>query len=163
MAYFFLPELYSPYLLKLKAQRMRKETGDSRYHHPHENVKIDFKSVVTKHFTRPVRMLVTEPMVACIALYASFVYGLLYMTLEVFPIGKRHCSLGLNFNRANRTQSLNSIAAGHWSHRLSPSSPYLLVSYLQSSLISQTSPATLVLLTPTMADLYQKPAFFPWF
>ena len=31
-------------------------------------------------------MLFTEPMVACIAFYASFVYGLLYLTLEVFPI-----------------------------------------------------------------------------
>lgn len=86
MAYFFLPEMYTPYLLKRKAQRLRKETGDSRYHHPHEDVKIDVKSIVTKHFTRPIVMLTTEPMVTCIALYASFVYGLLYMTLEVFPI-----------------------------------------------------------------------------
>lgn len=86
MGFFFLPEVYAPYLLKKKAQRLRKETGDSRWHHPHEEVKIDFKSIVTKHFTRPVKMLVTEPMVTCIALYASFVYGLLYMTLEVFPI-----------------------------------------------------------------------------
>lgn len=31
-------------------------------------------------------MLFTEPMVTCIALYASFVYGLLFLTLEVFPI-----------------------------------------------------------------------------
>ena len=31
-------------------------------------------------------MLLTEPMVTCIALYASFVYGLLFLTLEVFPI-----------------------------------------------------------------------------
>ena len=31
-------------------------------------------------------MLLTEPMVICIAIYASFVYGLLYLTLEVFPI-----------------------------------------------------------------------------
>ena len=31
-------------------------------------------------------MLFAEPMVTCIALYASFVYGLLYLSLEVFPI-----------------------------------------------------------------------------
>lgn len=87
LAFFCLPEVYAPFLLKQKAQRLRKETGDSRWHHPHEDMKLDVKSVVTKHFTRPVRMLITEPMVTCIALYASFVYGLLYMTLEVFPIG----------------------------------------------------------------------------
>lgn len=82
----FFPEVYPPVLLKRKAQRLRKETGDSRYYHPHEDLKVDFKSVVTKQLTRPLRMLLTEPMVICIAIYASFVYGVLYMTLEVFPI-----------------------------------------------------------------------------
>jgi MFS family permease len=84
--YFFFPEVYAPYLLKRRAQRLRKETGDQRYHHPHEDVKIDFNSIVTKHFTRPVRMLLTEPMVTLIAIYASFVFALLYMTLEFFTI-----------------------------------------------------------------------------
>lgn len=86
MSFFCLPEVYSPYLLKQKAQRMRKETGDNRWHHPHEEVKIDPKSIVTKHLARPALMLITEPMVTCIAIYASFVYSILYMTLEVFPI-----------------------------------------------------------------------------
>jgi MFS family permease len=85
-AFFCLPESYSPVLLKKKAQRLRKETGDSRWHHPHEDVKLDVKTVVTKHLARPIIMLTTEPMVTCIAFYASFVYGILYMTLEVFPI-----------------------------------------------------------------------------
>lgn len=49
-------------------------------------MKLSPKEIVTKHFTRPIRMLLTEPMVTCIAIYASFVYALLYMTLEVFPI-----------------------------------------------------------------------------
>lgn len=31
-------------------------------------------------------MFFTEPLVTSIALYASFVYGLLFLTLEVFPI-----------------------------------------------------------------------------
>ena len=83
---FALPEMYGPVLLKFKAQRMRKETGNHNFYHPHENLKLDFKSMVTRHFSRPLLMLVTEPMVTCIALYASFVFALLYMTLEVFPI-----------------------------------------------------------------------------
>lgn len=83
---FCLPETYSPVLLKKKARRLRKETGDQRYYHPHEAVKIDPKSIFTKHLARPFLMLFTEPVVTCIALYASFVYGVMYMTLEVFPI-----------------------------------------------------------------------------
>lgn len=31
-------------------------------------------------------MFYTEPMLTCVAIYASFVYGLLFLTLEVFPI-----------------------------------------------------------------------------
>ncbi|KAF2425225.1 MFS general substrate transporter [Tothia fuscella] len=83
---FCFPEVYAPYLLKKRAQKLRKDTGDDRYHHPHEGIKLDLNSIVTKHFARPVLMLTTEPMVSCIAVYASFVFGLLYMTLEVFPI-----------------------------------------------------------------------------
>ncbi|KAL8801006.1 MAG: hypothetical protein Q9182_004750 [Xanthomendoza sp. 2 TL-2023] len=83
---FTLPELYSPLLLKRKAVRLRKSTGNQAYWHPHEEVKLDFKSIVTKQISRPLRMLFTEPMVTCITLYASFVYGLLYLTLVVFPI-----------------------------------------------------------------------------
>jgi MFS family permease len=83
---FCMPELYGPVLLKSKAKRLRKETGDQRYWHPHEENKLDFKSIVTKHLSRPLLMLTTEPMVTCIAFYASFVYALLYLTLEVFPI-----------------------------------------------------------------------------
>jgi len=93
---FCLPEMYGPFLLKNKARRLRKETGDPRHHHPHEDIKFDFKSIVTKHFSRPLIMLTTEPMVTVICLYASFVFALLYATLEVFPIvfyEQRHWAL----------------------------------------------------------------------
>lgn len=86
VAIFFLPETYAPVLLKRKAQRLRKETGNERFFHPQERIKLSPKTIITKHFSRPILMLTTEPMVTCIALYASFVYALLYMTLEVFPI-----------------------------------------------------------------------------
>ena len=81
LALFLMPELYSPVLLKRKAQRLRKETGDERYWHPHEAEKINFSNILTKHVSRPLKMLTTEPMVTCIAIYASFVYALLYITL----------------------------------------------------------------------------------
>lgn len=81
-----MPEVFPLVILKRKAQRLRKETGDSRYWHPHESVKINLNNIITKHLSRPLRMLLTEPMVTAIAIYASFAYGLLYMTLEMFPI-----------------------------------------------------------------------------
>jgi MFS family permease len=86
MCLFGLPETYAPVLLKRKARRLRKETGNEDLYHPHEHVRLDPKSIITKHFSRPLLMLFMEPMVACIALYASFVYALLYLTLQIFPI-----------------------------------------------------------------------------
>ncbi|GAD98454.1 bicyclomycin resistance protein, putative [Paecilomyces variotii No. 5] len=91
-----LPETYHPVLLKRKAQRLRKETGNNQYWHPQENERIKPKNVVTKYISRPLRMLLTEPIVTAIALYASFVYGLLFFQLESFPVvfyQNRHYSL----------------------------------------------------------------------
>jgi len=81
-----MPEVFPLVILKRKAKRLRKETNDSRYWHPHESQKINLQNILTKHLSRPLRMLTTEPMVTAIAIYASFVYGLVYMTLELFPI-----------------------------------------------------------------------------
>nr|POF14047.1 putative mfs-type transporter [Quercus suber] len=81
-----MPETSEPVLLQRKARLLRKLNRDSHYYHPHEHMKVDLSSVMTKHLARPLRMLLTEPMVTCITAYASFVYGLVYLTLEVFPI-----------------------------------------------------------------------------
>ena len=86
MGYFFLPEVYAPVLLKWKAQKLRKDTGDDRFWAPHERIKLDIKSIVTKQLSRPLTMLVVEPMVTAICFYASFVFAILYLTLELFPI-----------------------------------------------------------------------------
>lgn len=86
ISYFCLPEVYGPVLLGRKAKSIRKQTGDNRYWHPQERIKVDVKSIVTKQFSRPLMMLTTEPMVAAICFYASFTFAILYLTLEVFPI-----------------------------------------------------------------------------
>lgn len=86
LTFFYMPEMYPPVLLKRKAERLRKQTGNDKFYHPQERLKLDFKSIVTKQLSRPLKMLVSEPMVACIAFYASFVYAILYLALQVFPI-----------------------------------------------------------------------------
>lgn len=88
-----LPESYGPVLLRRRDRKLqdqpdveganaRCDTGDP----VKTKGDVSFSGVLSKHFRRPLVMLATEPMVASIACYASFVYGILYMTLEVFPI-----------------------------------------------------------------------------
>jgi hypothetical protein len=86
MGVFAFPEMYVLVLLKWKAQRLRKETGNQALYHLYGRMKLSPKEIVTKHFLRPILMLLTEPMATSIALYASCVYGLLFLTLEVFLI-----------------------------------------------------------------------------
>jgi MFS family permease len=83
VCFFCLPESYSPVLLARRAKKLRAD-GAVDYYHLHEQLKLDFKTIITKHFTRPLLMLATEPIVTCVAFYASFVYGILYLTLELF-------------------------------------------------------------------------------
>ena len=80
-----LPETYAAILLKRHAARLRHTTGNQRWHHPHEDVKLDLHSILVVHLARPVRMLLTEPIVAALALYAAFVYALQFVSLEIFP------------------------------------------------------------------------------
>ncbi|QKX55516.1 uncharacterized protein TRUGW13939_02609 [Talaromyces rugulosus] len=86
LTFFCLPEVYPLVLLKRKAQNLRKETNDSRFYHPHEHLKLDVQSIMTKQLARPLKMLFTEPIVTCVSFYAAFVYGVMYLALELFPI-----------------------------------------------------------------------------
>jgi MFS family permease len=83
---FCLPEVCSPVILKWKAQKLRKGTGNPAYFHAYEHIKLDPKTTITKHLSRPLRMLTAEPMVTCITFHASFFYGILYLTIEVSQV-----------------------------------------------------------------------------
>ncbi|KAJ9113210.1 hypothetical protein QFC22_006049 [Naganishia vaughanmartiniae] len=72
---FTIPETYTPKILARKAKRLRKETGDDRYWAPLERNERDIKSLSKVLFIKPFQMLFTEPMLAAITVYMSFVYG----------------------------------------------------------------------------------------
>lgn len=79
------PETYAPVLLHRRAVKLRQSKSSEQYWHPHETMGFDVHAIVTKHLQRPIRMLLTEPIVLCLALYASFAYGLAYLFLEAIP------------------------------------------------------------------------------
>ena len=70
--FIFLPETYGPVILKHRAQKMRKETGDESIIAPIELEKTDFNHIVTVILTRPLRMLCFEPLVLFTCLYLSY-------------------------------------------------------------------------------------------
>jgi DHA1 family multidrug resistance protein-like MFS transporter len=84
--FFFLEETYPPVILVSKAAELRRRTKNWGIHAKQEEIEIDFRELVTKNFSRPMRLLVSEPIVLLISLYLAFVYGLLYLFLTAYPL-----------------------------------------------------------------------------
>lgn len=73
-----LDESYPPALLVTKARRLRHETGNWALHARHEEWDVGVKELANKFLLTPFRLLAT-PIAFLVALYASFVYGILYL------------------------------------------------------------------------------------
>lgn len=82
VGFFTLRETYGPVLLKRKARRLCKETGDLRYCAPHF-LQSPIKSVV-EGLVRPVKMLLTQVIIQALSLYTAYIFGLLYLFLSTF-------------------------------------------------------------------------------
>jgi DHA1 family multidrug resistance protein-like MFS transporter len=83
---FFLEETYPPVILISKAAELRRRTKNWGIHAKQEEIEVDFRELITKNFSRPLRLLVTEPIVLLLSIYMAFIYGLLYLFLTAYPI-----------------------------------------------------------------------------
>ena len=81
----WLKETSHEIILTEKAVIIRRETGNWGVHARQEKVEFDFREIARKYFTRPLRMLATEPIVLAVSLYMSFIYGIVYALLEAYP------------------------------------------------------------------------------
>lgn len=73
-----LPETYGPIVLKSKAKKMRKQTGNGNVFAPSELEKRDLHELLVVILTRPIRMFLFEGIVLCSCLYLSLVYAIFY-------------------------------------------------------------------------------------
>ncbi|KAF9893610.1 hypothetical protein FE257_010922 [Aspergillus nanangensis] len=80
-----VPETYTPVILSHKAALLRRESHNWAIHAKQDEIEVDFRELVHNNFTRPLRMLVTEPIIGLVSLYMSFVYGLVYALLVAYP------------------------------------------------------------------------------
>ncbi|KAJ9233003.1 hypothetical protein DTO207G8_6343 [Paecilomyces variotii] len=91
-----VPETHAPTLLRRKLEAVQKVADESARRgsirrmispgvNPQQN-KITLRIFVTKYLTRPLVMLVSEPILLLTTLYMSLVYGTLYLFFEAYPI-----------------------------------------------------------------------------
>lgn len=81
-----LPETYGPVLLARRAAKIRKADPSARVVAPHELEDTDFKQLATVVLTRPVRMIIFEPLVNTTCAYLSLCYAIFYMSFQAYPL-----------------------------------------------------------------------------
>lgn len=99
MGYFVIPETSAARILQLRAAKLRKDTGNTAYHSKADQQKLTLNTVVNVYLLRPFVMLVEEPILALVTAYMSFLYGIVYLLFEAFPVSfheERGWSLGIS-------------------------------------------------------------------
>ncbi|KAJ5690471.1 MFS general substrate transporter [Penicillium macrosclerotiorum] len=86
MNLFFLKESYPPVVLVDKAAELRRRTKNWGIHAKQEEIEVDFKDLIINNFSRPLRLLIKEPLILAVTIYLSFIYGLLYCFLTAYTI-----------------------------------------------------------------------------
>ncbi|KAF2125197.1 MFS general substrate transporter [Dothidotthia symphoricarpi CBS 119687] len=93
-----IPETSAARILQLRAAKIRKDTGNTEYHSKADLQKLTPKVVFSVYLLRPFSMFFQEPILALITAYMSFLYGILYLLFEAFPVSfhqERGWSLGV--------------------------------------------------------------------
>lgn len=83
---FTIPETYSPVLLKRRAIKLRKETGNENLRAELELERSDLSHVITVVLTRPVRMFCTEAIIFFSCMYLATTYSIFFMFFQSFPL-----------------------------------------------------------------------------
>lgn len=96
-AWLVTKETFAPLILRRKARRLRHESKNWALHAESEEQPVDVRVLITRYLTKPIRMLVQEPIVshtepicnsvprpthvklAILTAYTTFTYGLLYV------------------------------------------------------------------------------------
>ncbi|KAF2138166.1 uncharacterized protein K452DRAFT_95987 [Aplosporella prunicola CBS 121167] len=102
----YLQETYAPVLLKRKAAKLRRETGNEKLRTEFDSEKT-LGNVLRTAFFRPFRLLGTQLIIQALAVYMAFLYGLMYLVLSTFP------TLWTGtYNESTGISGLNYIALG---------------------------------------------------
>ncbi|KAK9480685.1 major facilitator superfamily domain-containing protein [Lipomyces japonicus] len=83
---FTIPETYAPAILKKRAAKLRKETGDDSYVTEAERNPKPLGEMMKISLYRPIILLFGELIVFLISIYMSVIYGLLYMFFFAYPV-----------------------------------------------------------------------------
>jgi hypothetical protein len=80
-----LQETFSRVILARKAKILRKESGNNCFMTEWEAEGQSLGQKLRTAFKRPIKLITTQPIVQCVAIYMAFLYGVIYLVLSTFP------------------------------------------------------------------------------
>ncbi|TKA69624.1 hypothetical protein B0A55_06770, partial [Friedmanniomyces simplex] len=83
---FVIEETSAARILQIRAKKLRYETKNWALHAKADENRVTARTILTVYLVRPFVMLGREPILACITAYMSFLYGVLYLLFEAYPI-----------------------------------------------------------------------------
>ena len=81
-----VPETSAQRILQIRAKELRFQTKNWALHAEADEHRINARTILTVYLVRPFVMLIQEPILALITAYLSFIYGVLYLLFEAYPI-----------------------------------------------------------------------------
>jgi multidrug resistance protein len=81
-----VPETYAPVILKKRAKRLRKETGNPKIMTEQEAQGLSLKELVQSCLVRPLYFAVSEPVLDLMCFYVCLIYALLYAFFFAYPV-----------------------------------------------------------------------------
>ncbi|RDW85971.1 hypothetical protein BP5796_04296 [Coleophoma crateriformis] len=83
---FFVPETYHPLILRHKAEKLRKETGDERWKAPFEKTTRSVRQTIVQSCYRPLQLLILEPMCLNLCIFSALLLGIIYLFFGAFNL-----------------------------------------------------------------------------
>ncbi|KAI5951119.1 TPO3 [Candida jiufengensis] len=80
-----VPETYAPTILKARAKKLRKETGNPNIMTEQEAQPLSFKEMVNTNLVLPLKFVFTEPVLDLVCAFIALIYGLLYAFFFAYP------------------------------------------------------------------------------
>lgn len=82
----FLPETYHPVLLQNKARRLRKETGNEKWHAAIEKHQRSKTQTIVRSCYRPFLLLSQEPMCLNLCMLSALLLAIIYLFFGAYPL-----------------------------------------------------------------------------
>ena len=81
-----VPETYHPVLLRNKARKMRKDTGNETWQAPIEKMDRSIVKTIIRSTYRPFMLLTLEPMCLNLCIFSALLLGVLYLFFGAFNV-----------------------------------------------------------------------------